>query len=360
MEGVSLLANLDDGPSYQQVDPKGMGELIERFPAQAEEAWRIGAEAKVPDTCADVDNLIIQGMGGSAIGGDLLRALYADVLRVPATVVRDYDLPGFAGPRTLFIAASYSGNTEETLAGYAEARKRGCKILALSSGGELTKRAQGDNLPLVTIPGGLSPRAALGYSFFPLLAVLGRLEMIPDPGADFRETLEMLKAGVGRLGKTVGMAGNPAKELAQWFLGRNPLIYAAGIWPSVVAMRWKTQINENAKNMAFWNALPELNHNETVGYEAPADLVRQIRVLFLRTGMENARLVKRIEVTGGIIGRAGAETREVKAEGRSSLARMFNLIQLGDFVSYYLAILNGIDPTPVKVIDLLKGELAKI
>ena len=354
------MANLDEERRYQQVDPEDMGGLIESFPAQVEEAWRIGSEAPVPEVYADVDNLIFQGMGGSAIGGDLLRALYADTLGVPAMVVRDYDLPGFAGPRTLFIAASYSGNTEETLAGYAEAKKRGCRILAVSSGGELAARAKADHIPFVAIPGGLSPRAALGYSFFPLLAVLGRLKLIPDPGADFRETLDLLKAGVSRLGRAVPASGNPAKELAQWFLGRYPLICAAGTWPGIVAMRWKTQINENAKNLAFWNVLPELNHNETVGYEAPPDLVRQMRVLFLRTGAENDRLVRRIEVTVGIIGRAGAVTREVKAEGRSTLTRMFSLIQLGDFVSYYLAVLNGIDPTPVKVIDFLKGELAKV
>ena len=355
------MANLDETRTYLEIDPKGMGDLIEKFPAQVEEAWRIGREAQVPSDYAAVDNVIVQGMGGSAIGGDLLRALYTNELKVPAMVVRDYSIPRFAGPRTLFIASSYSGNTEETLAGYGEAKQRGCKILCMASGGGIASRAKADGFPLVAIPSlGIQPRAALGYSFFPLLAVLSRLGMIPDVAGDVAETLGILKAGVGRLGRTIPAAGNPAKSLAQWLHSHYPLIYAAGTWPGVVAMRWKGQFNENAKNLAFWNAFPELNHNETVGYEAPAELVKRVRVVVLRTGEESVRVAKRIEVTREIIGKAGADTREVTGEGRSALARMFSLIQQGDFTSYYLAILNGIDPTPVKAIDLLKGELAKL
>lgn len=354
------LADLDEGRLYAEIDPKGMGDLIEGFPAQVEEAWRIGAEARVPSDYAEVDQIVVQGMGGSAIGGDLLGAVYADRLKVPYAVVRDYGLPGYAGPRTLFVASSYSGNTEETLSGYAEAKRRGCKILAITSGGRLAEWARADGFPCVAIPAGFMPRAALAYSFFPLLGVLGRLGLFPGASPEVEETLAVMREGVNRLGRSVPAGRNPAKELARWFHGRYPLVYAAGAWPGIVAMRWKTQINENAKNLAFWNVLPELNHNETVGYEAPAELIREMRVLFLLTGDESPRLRKRIEVTRGIVARAGAETRELKAAGRSALSKMFSLIQYGDFVSLYLAVLNGVDPTPVKVIDLLKAELAKL
>ena len=163
--------NLDDPNVFRECDPKGMGDFVEGFPAQVEEAWRIGNEAEVPPVGAD--NVIIQGMGGSAIGGDLLRALYAEHLKVPTVVVRDYALPGFAGPRTLYIASSYSGNTEETLAGYAAARRIGCKIICVASGGELAAMAARDGTALISIPAlDIQPRAALGYSFFPLLALL--------------------------------------------------------------------------------------------------------------------------------------------------------------------------------------------
>jgi glucose/mannose-6-phosphate isomerase len=354
------LINLDADQVYQQTDPAGMAGIIERFPEQAEEAWRIGSEAHVPADYADVDNIVIQGMGGSAIGGDLLRALLLDELKIPAMIVREYDLPIFSSERTLFIASSYSGNTEETLSGYATAKMKGCKILTVSSGGRMSSLAAADGYPLITIPGGISPRAALGYSFFPLLAVLGRLGLIPDQTEGFRETLRTLRNGVIRLGRSMPSAGNPAKDLALWLHGRCPLIYAAGAWPGVVAMRWKGQMNENAKNIAFYNILPELNHNEIVGFEAPAALINEIRTVFLRTGDENDKVGKRMEVTADVITRAGGKTREVKAEGRSSLCRMFSLIQFGDFVSLYLAMLNGIDPTPVKVIEMLKGELAKL
>jgi len=195
------LVNLDDEKAYQQTDPDGMGDLIERFPAQVEKAWRIGREAEVPSAYAAIDNVVIQGMGGSAIGGDLLRALHAGDLKVPVVVVRDYALPGFAGPRILFIASSYSGNTEETLTGYAEAKRRGCKILAMASGGELAALATADKFPLIAIPSlRIQPRAALGYSFFPLLAVLCRLGLVPDASADVRETVGMLQSGVNASG----------------------------------------------------------------------------------------------------------------------------------------------------------------
>lgn len=354
------MVNLDDGRLYQELDPQGMGKWIEAFPSQVEEAWGIGLAARVPQDYAEVDQIVVQGMGGSAVGGDLLGALYAAKLKVPYLVVRDYEVPGFAGPRTLFIASSYSGNTEETLSGYEQAKERGCKIMAVTSGGKLAEWARRDGFPWIAIPGGYMPRAALGYSFFPLLAALGRLGLLPDASFEVEEAIAVLKEGVGRLGRHVPEAANPAKELARWFHGAYPLIYAAGAWPGVVALRWKTQINENAKNLAFWNVLPELNHNETVGYEAPAELIRKIRVLFLLTGEESVRQAKRIEVTRGIIDRAGAATRTLTAAGRSSLAKMMSLIQYGDFVSLYLAVLNGVDPTPVKVIDLLKGELAKL
>ena len=184
--------------------------------------------------------------------------------------------------------------------------------------------------------------------------------MIPKADEAVRETLDMLKTGVERFGRKVPASHNPAKALAKWCHGFYPLIYAAGTWPGVVAMRWKGQFNENAKNLAFWNAFPELNHNELVGYEAPAELVRKIKVILLRTGRESDRVAKRIEVTAGIITEAGAETKEVRAEGVSDLCRMFSLIQQGDFTTYYLAVLNGVDPTPVRVINLLKSELAKL
>ncbi|MGE5530000.1 MAG: bifunctional phosphoglucose/phosphomannose isomerase [Patescibacteria group bacterium] len=351
---------LDDEGIYTEHDPRGMRGLIEGFPRQAEDAWRIGRGVKLPGDYARAENLVIQGMGGSAIGGDLLCALYRDTMRFPAVIVRQYDLPAFAGPGTLFVASSYSGNTEETLAGYEEAKRRGCKILAMASGGLLAARAGADGFPLITIPGGLSPRAALGYSFFPLLAALGALGLVPDPERDFHEALAVLGEGAERYAHSVPAKRNPPKQLALLLRDRYPLIYAAGSWPGIVAMRWKGQLNENAKHLASYNVLPELNHNETVGFEHPAELVKRLGVVFLHSGDESAKLKKRIEATRAIVTRAGAESREVAAAGKSALARMFSLIQHGDFVSLYLAMLNRADPTPVQAIDWLKRELETI
>lgn len=353
---MSKLDNLD---FLAETDPVGMGKWVAGLPEQCEEAFRIGQEAPLP-AAEGIRQVVVVGIGGSAIGADLLRGYTDGELRVPFQVVRGYHLPAFVGPETLVVASSYSGNTEETLSCYAEARARGARMFAIASGGEVEQRAKADGLPFCRIPGGYSPRAALGYSFMPLLAVLSRLGLARDRAADLAEAVSVMKALREELRPETPAADNPAKALAERLYGKLPFFYGAAPWSSVVAYRWKGQLNENAKNLSHSNALPELNHNETVGWEFPASLTAQVEVVLLRDREDHPKVQKRFEVTSTIMRPYVSGITEVWSRGNSVLARLFSLIHYGDFTSWYLALLNGVDPAPVKVIDYLKGELAKV
>jgi glucose/mannose-6-phosphate isomerase len=350
--------DLDNLEAYAPIDPSGMGNWIDNLAQQCMEARQI-AEAVALPTFGEIRGVVILGMGGSAIGGDLVRIALEGEAKVPFIVNRDYELPGFVGPDTLVIASSYSGNTEETLAGYTEARKRGAMLLVIATGGTLVEWARRDGVTVIQIPGGISPRAALGYSFVPLLVTAWRLGLCADKSTQLDATIGLLEKLRSTYGREVPTEQNRPKQLAQMLYGRIPLFYGSAGYRSVVATRIKGQINENAKQIAFWNVFPELNHNELVGWEAPG-LTRQIMLFVLRDRGESERIHTRIEVTEDIIRERVAGIEDLWAEGDSQLEKMFSLIYLGDYISYYLAMLNGIDPTPVKVIDRLKGELAKI
>ncbi|MDI6870128.1 MAG: bifunctional phosphoglucose/phosphomannose isomerase [Bacillota bacterium] len=353
------MSRLDNLEYLASADPAGMGEWVAGLPEQCEEAFRLGQEAPLPEA-AGVRQVVVVGMGGSAIGADLLRGYVEGEMAIPFLVSRTYHLPAFVSRETLVIASSYSGNTEETLSAYGEARERGARMFAIASGGELERRAQADGVPFCRIPGGYSPRAALGYSFVPLLAVLSRLGLIRDRAEDLAEAVKVMRELRAELGQGTPAADNPAKQLAERLYGKLPFIYGAAPWSSAVAYRWKGQVNENAKNLSHSNILPELNHNETVGWEFPERLTAQIEVVLLRDREDHPKVQRRFEVTSTIMRPHVSGITEVWSRGHSILARLFSLIYHGDFTSYYLALLNGVDPTPVKVIDYLKGELAKV
>jgi glucose/mannose-6-phosphate isomerase len=260
-------------------------------------------------------------------------------------------------------AASNSGNTEETLAAYAAALKARASIVAFTTGGKLGQLAREDGVPVVTFPGGLQPRAALGYSFIPLVVVSALLGLIPAPLLkDIDEASAVLRAVRNECGPHVPLEQNPAKRLAAAWKNKLPVIYGSQGERGVVAYRWKTQIEENAKAFAVSNVFPELNHNETVGWSGEhgqADVERNFAVTILRDDREPLHIRRRVELTKEIIARTASSLDEVWARGESSLARMLSLVYTGDWASYYLAIAYGENPTPVRVIDWLKSELAK-
>jgi glucose/mannose-6-phosphate isomerase len=341
------------------VDRSNMHNLIKTFPSQVKEAVAIGNAATLKMKTRGIDRIILCGLGGSAIGGDLLRSYLADELSVPFLVNRNYTLPKFVGPGSLVIISSYSGNTEETNTAHREALKRKAKILCITSNGMTEKLARSKKSPVIKVPGGLPPRAALGYSFFPLLIALGRLGLIKKKSRDISETMAMLEQKALEYSKP-DPDTNKALQLAQQLRGKLGVFYSSTERFDAVNTRWRGQVAENGKSLAFGHVLPEMNHNELVGWKVLKEQMREIQVMFLRDREDHKRIRVRMDITKGIISQYTPHVVEVWSEGNSLLTRMFSLVYLGDWVSFYLAILHGEDPTPVKVIDHLKQELEKI
>jgi len=335
-----------------------MKQLLQDFHRQVSEAVEIGKAAAIPFTASDIDTLVITGLGGSAIGGDILRSYIAGTCKIPVVVNRHYILPDFVNERTLVIVSSYSGNTEETIAAHLEAIKRKAMILCISSGGQTTELAVKHRQPIIAIPRGFPPRAALGYSFFPVLTALAAMKLIPSQDKEVRETIRLLKKNA-RLYTALDKQ-NRSLEIAKHLYTKLPIIYSSADRFDVVNLRWRGQLAENAKMLSFGHVLPEMNHNELVGWKVLRRIMQDMAVVFLRDKGDHKRVQLRMKITKDVVDQYAASVIEVQSEGTSLLARMFSLIQLGDWVSFYLAILNGVDPTPVRIIDYLKNELDKV
>jgi glucose/mannose-6-phosphate isomerase len=345
--------------TVESYDKSGMRRLLAEFPRQVEEAVSLARHARVPSPGPGIRNIVLTGLGGSAIAGDLLRSYLAPELRVPFVVNRHYTLPEFVGPGSLVIVSSYSGDTEETVAAHLDAARRRARVFCISTDGETARLAAKFGHPAVTIPKGLPPRAALGYSFFPLLIALVKMKFIKPREKDIAETIGLLKRSAKRCG-SLDPRRNPALQLAQRLYGKLPILYSAADRLDAVNLRWRGQLEENAKVLAYGNVLPEMNHNELVGWKVLRRHMNEMAVIFLRDRQDHRRVKARMDLTRSIVNEFAGSTTEVFSEGKSLLARIFSLIHLGDWTSYYLAMLNGVDPMPVKVIDYLKWELSKM
>jgi glucose/mannose-6-phosphate isomerase len=340
-------------------DPQGMRAWVEAWPRQTrEQRARLSSAAWPGPSIQRIPRVLAVGaLGGSAMGAELVRGLCDDALPFPFLIVRDYSWPACVGPGALCVLSSYSGNTEETLALYDEAGQRGADRVSLSSGGELSRRSQRDGVPCASLPAGLPPRAALGYSLVSLLVLVNALGCPGGGETALSEALEVLEAGNRRLAPEVPEAENPAKKMALALRGKIAVIYTAAPFLSGVGLRWKGQINENAKTPAFANTLPESNHNETVGWEALSDLHPRFAAICLRDREENPRTGRQMDWTAGMLTEQGLTVLGAVSTGGSRLARILSLVQLGDWVSLYLAVLAGVDPVPIVKIDALKKAL---
>lgn len=304
-------------------------------------------------------NIVVSGMGGSAIGGDILRTYSLKRASLPVIVNRDYDVPNFIDERTLFFAISYSGNTEETLSSYEQAKNKGAAIVCITSGGTLAQKALQDGYGVIRIPSGFVPRAATGYLFAPLVLFLEKLGLLKEVKEEIQETVGVLRKLRGKINPDVEKQDNEAKRIASELKDSVPVIWGVVGTSETAAMRWKGQINENAKSPAFANVFPELNHNEVVGFEVPEGILSRQVYIILRDKRDNSRINKRIDITKKIIEKKVKSTIEIESQGESCLARFYSLTYIGDYVSVYLALEYGINPTPVETIDYLKAELAK-
>jgi glucose/mannose-6-phosphate isomerase len=352
------MVNLDDVKVYKRLDSANMLEHLHGLPQQCRTAWRKANDFKLPKDYADIDKVVILGMGGSAISGDLARSLFSSKSKPIIFVSRDYDLPAFVDDRTLVIASSYSGNTEETLSAFSQALQKKCKKLVMTTGGKLKALAEDVKVPVFIIDYVAQPRATVHYSFMSLMAFLQKLGFLKEKTAEVEALVKDLEKLLGELKETVPASSNRAKQLAAKLHGKIAVIYGAGTL-SEVARRWKTQINENSKSWAFYDLFSELNHNAVVGYQYPPELAPKIYVVLLRCPSLHPRLLIRYQVTSEILKQNGISHETIDSHGEGELSQMMSLVYLGDWVSYYLAILNEIDPTPVKAIDYLKKRLSQ-
>jgi glucose/mannose-6-phosphate isomerase len=350
--------DIDNKATYGTTDPSGMLDRIHELPEQLTNAWTMVEQLQLPQDYRNVKNVVVLGMGGSAIGADLVRTLVAGECPVPIIVNRDYALPAFVNQETLVVASSYSGNTEETLTALDHAQHRKARIVSITTGGKLAEWSRGLGIPTFTYFYEAQPRAAIGYSFVPLLGILEKAGLIGNKGRQIAEARQEMESLALRIGEKVPVERNPAKQLAQKLHGKIVVVYGADLLTEV-ARRWKGQVNENAKTWAFFEAMPELNHNAVVGLEHPEQLGDKIIVVMLVSSFNEPRNLTRFEVTDSILAKQNIAHALVEAAGRTPMAQMMSLITFGDYVSYYLALLYQQDPTPVDVISYLKGELAK-
>jgi glucose/mannose-6-phosphate isomerase len=336
------------------IDQSAQIDDILGLPDQLRDAlWRVESANLEPHDAPG--GLVVAGMGGSAIGGALARAALGDRASRPIVLARGYGLPAWTTPDTTVLCASYSGNTEETLGVYEAAGALGARRIVATPGGKLAEAARAESVPVIPLPGGFQPRAAVAYSLVVALEVAG----ICGAGDRLHAEIDVAAAHAEYLVKAWGPEGPPnslSKTLAQGLHGTVPQIAGAGL-TAPIAYRWKTQINENAKTPCFSHELPELDHNEIVGWAGARELGR-FSAVFLDDSDLHPRIRQRIELTRGLIAGEAAATFRIESIGENSTERLVSLVLLGDLVSLYLAVLRGIDPSPVELIERLKNALA--
>lgn len=303
-------------------------------------------------------NIIVVGMGGSAIGGEIFKDWAKDKIEIPIEVVRDYSLPNYSSKKTLVLILSYSGETEESLNAFLHSLKKGCMTFCISSGGNLIKYSKNTATPCLCIPKGMPPRVALPYLLTPLLIAIEKSELIQGIKNELTETKKVLEKISKDNSSEIPTDANYCKKLALDLNNTTPAVYGFGIFSSV-ARRYKQQFNENSKIPSKWEVFSELNHNEIVGWEQKSKFLRHYSAIFLRDEKESPQIKSRIEFTKNLLSTT-MKTFEIWSQGSSDLAKILSTICIGDFISVYHAIQNKIDPTPVKSINQLKEKLGML
>ncbi|MBN1457977.1 MAG: bifunctional phosphoglucose/phosphomannose isomerase [Armatimonadetes bacterium] len=355
--------DLDNPDTYAELDPAGMVSFALGFPQQVKDAATIGRQFAPPKAFREPKHIVLAGMGGSAVGGDFLSQLCAGTLSAPFVVSRDYQMPGFVNRDTLFICSSHSGNTEETLSAASSALRREASILCLTTGGKLAdfaRRHRGRRAALLQLPRTdppMPPRAALGYSLITLVRAFETMGLYPGAGRQIGEAIGLLEHLCQRLKPEVPTAHNRAKQLARELHRRVPWVQGTVGIMSAAAYRWRTQFNENSKMLAYSSEYPELNHNEVVGWEEADWLSDLVSVIILRSPSDYWRVRARVDITQKKLIGSKAPVHLVEAEGRSPLAQLLWTVYLGDWISLYLAFLNGVDPASIDSINTLKEDL---
>lgn len=331
-----------------------MLDVVANMPEMLLGALERSKDISLPKT-ENIKQVVFAGMGGSAISGDIVADLLRDKINIPVYVNRGYKLPNFVNKQTLVIAISYSGNTEETLAAVEEASGRGAKIICITSGGKLKDKG----CPIVLVPPGYQPRAALPYLLIAALKVLESAGLPSVNDNDIKQAVSILQKLRKEAGPEVSERSNTLKQLAKKMLGKVPIILAAFGTTAAAGLRLKTQLNENSKVTALYNLFPEMNHNEIVNLAELKNGSHDFCLIFLRDEDEDRRIVKRMDITKSLIGAKFGGAKELFTKGKTKIAKILSLIYLGDLLSVYLAEAKGIDPEQVEVITKLKRELSR-
>jgi len=300
-----------------------------------------------------INKIIVTGLGGSAISGDLLKNFLKDELTVPVQINRNYFLPSFADEKTLLIASSYSGNTEETISSFNDGLKRKCKIICLSTGGKLEKLAADNSIPFIRLQKGFQPRYALGLSFFSLLKVFEKLQLIPSQEKIIRKIISLWKEKAS----AYSAEGNIALTTAQQLIGFVPIIYSASDYTNAVGYRFKSQLNENSKLHAFHHEFPEMNHNEIIGWESHQQKQLHTKVIYLLDETYHPQIKKRFQIVSEFIKKSDVEIISIESNENDFKVRIMDLIFLVDWISFYLGVIRGFDPSEIEYINLLKDRL---
>ncbi|MDP9234915.1 MAG: bifunctional phosphoglucose/phosphomannose isomerase [Actinomycetota bacterium] len=351
--------DLDDLRAVRALDSAGAFEETARYADQFREGRALMDAVDGPLGDPPREVMILGTGGGSAAAAKLLAAAVTRRCSVAIQLNQGYEIPAHVGPETFVIAVSHSGTTEEILSAYEEALARGCRSVVLTSGGGLKEVAEVHGAPVISVPGGQMPRIVLGYLIVPLLGLLERLGLIEHDAAEFADLLEVLAEGPSRFGPDVPLDRNPAKSLALELSGKTPVVYGLNPVTSAAADRWKRQFGENSKVMAFANAFPDAHHDEAVGWDQEAEALKRFSFVVLSDERADPRLLRRVSASREVLTERGAAVEVVEARGHGTLGRLFSLVQHGDYVTLYLALCRGIDPTPVPVIDHFKSVLAK-
>lgn len=338
-------------PTFLTITTNKMDKMIARFPAQLEEALGIAEKVQLKKHAAPFRSIFISGLGGSGIGGGFVQDFVRGVCKLPIVVSKGYQAPNWVNKHTLAICSSYSGNTEETLSTFEQLLGTGAKIVCIASGGKLIELAQKHGLDYVQVPSGWSsPRACMGYSIVAQLGILRSAKLIPG------KLFGQVAAAKKLLVKDSAAIQKSARKIAGFLAGKTPVIYVADQMESV-AVRWRQQINENAKMLCWHHALPEMNHNELVGWR---DQRPDVAVIWLRNRDDFQRTAIRMDINKDIVEHYTQTSIEVWSKGKSLIEKAFYLVHLGDWMSFYLSELHQVDATEIKVIDFLKAELAKV
>ena len=341
---------------YKEHDKENMYGSIWNFPDNLKDALTIGENISLKNKYYNIQNIVIAGMGGSAIGGDIVAILEEQNIKIPYLVCRDYNVPKWVNSNSLVICSSYSGNTEETISAFHKSKDRGASICGITTGGKLLKLLENHKKDYVKIPKGLQPRAAVAFSFIPIIKLIEKIGLVnSNLKFWFEETVNTLNNNRVYYGSEGNK--NPVYLLANKLYKKIPIIYSDSSTMRVNAVRLKGQLNENGKMLAYFNELPELNHNEIVGWQNNQEIFEHLCVLWLEDESDTSRTKIRKKITESILNETNISQYSIKVEGDSFQERFLNMVHFGDWLSYWCAILHKTDPSPVKKIVRLKNEL---